>query len=114
MKSPTKGSFALSYKRLLTWKAVVTLTMVLMLLMEWKRLNQTSWREQPARWPPKTYQPAAEPAIHSDSRYGSRQLLKKWNSNGGLSTTTAESEFSPSAYLQQQTEDDKSFGESGT
>jgi len=124
MRSPTKGSNYISLSGFrtppLSWKSLITVTLVIILFLEWKRFNlivetspQITQSDQPAY-----YDGGGEfgpPVINSDSRHG-RQLLKKLSnaynvSARSTSTAPPSSEYAvPPQNL--KTEDDKSFGNS--
>jgi len=123
MRSPTKGSNFIFLSGgfrppPLTWKTLITLTLVIILFLEWKRFNQIV-ENQPQVSDQPAYYDAGEGGeslnLNSDSRHG-RQLLKKL-SNGinfnSRSTTTAPESLENAVPPQQvKTEDDKSFGDS--
>ena len=47
MRSPTKGAASLMLGRLLTWKALASITIFLIFLLEWKRFNQMMLQQLP-------------------------------------------------------------------
>ena len=47
MRSPTKGAASLMLGRLLTWKALASITIFLIFLLEWKRFNQMMLQQAP-------------------------------------------------------------------
>ena len=47
MRSPTKGAASLMVGRLLTWKALASITIFLIFLLEWKRFNQMMLQQAP-------------------------------------------------------------------
>jgi len=105
--------------RLLTWKALASITIFLIFLLEWKRFNQMMLQQAPKDLFEDSSLLRESSLLNGDWHKG-RQLLKKLSrsSNGGLSlalaSTTSASE--QETFIQQKSlleeNDDKSFGES--